>query len=111
MAGILVIEQQVAAPDDHLLHRRKQVHCVRLHGHVVLGLPDAHLRTPREQFVHQAFEVRGQVLQHHERHAGVDREMGEEPLERFKAAGGGADRDDVEVGCLVWGIGVIGRTL
>jgi hypothetical protein len=99
---ILVVEQQPPSADDHFLHRRQQVERVRLHRHVVLGLADPHLRPPGEQFVHQALEVGRQVLQHHERHAGVGREVREETLEGFEAAGGSADTDDVKVG---WGVG------
>ena len=78
---IPVVQQQPAPPDDHLLHRRQQVDRVRLDRHVVLGLPDRHRRAARQQLVHQALEVRGQVLQHDERHAGVGREVGEEAFE------------------------------
>ena len=66
---IAVVQQQPPLPDDHLLHRRQEVDRVRLDQHLVLGLPDRHRRPPRQQLVHQALEVRRQVLQDDERHA------------------------------------------
>ena len=74
-------QQEPALPDDHFLVRRQQVHRVGLDGHVVLRLPDAHRRAAREQFVHQALEIGREVLKDDERHAGVGRQMCEEPLE------------------------------
>jgi hypothetical protein len=49
---------------------------------------------PRDQLVHQAAEVGRQVLDDHERHAGIGGHLREQLLERFEAARGGADADD-----------------
>ena len=96
VARIAVAQQQPPLPDDHLLHRRQQVDRVRLDRHVVLGLADRHRRPPRQQLVHQALEVRRQVLQDDERHAGVGGQLREQPFERLEPAGRRADADDVE---------------
>ena len=48
-----------------------------------------------EELVHQALEVRRQVLDDDERHPGVLRQVVEEALERLEPAGGGADAHDV----------------
>ena len=94
---IPVAQQQPPLADDHLLHRRQQVDGVRLDQHLVLGLADRHRRPPRQQLVHQALEVRRQVLEDDERHPGVGREVREQPFERLEPAGRCADADDVKL--------------
>ena len=93
--AIALAQQQAPAGDDHLLLRRDQIDVVRLDQHAVLDEVDRQLGVPREELVHQALEVRRQVLDDHERHAGVLRHVVEEALERFEPAGGSADADDV----------------
>jgi len=98
---VAIAQQQPPSPDDHLLHGRQQIDRVRLDTRLVLGLPDAHLSTPGQQHVHQALEVRREVLQDDEGHACISWQVREEPLERVEAASGRADADDVEVLALV----------
>ena len=93
LLAIALAEQQPAAGDDHLLLRRDQIDVVGLDQHAVLDELDRQLGVAPEQLVHQALEVRRQVLDDDERHLGVGREVVEEVLERFESAGGGADAD------------------
>ena len=81
VARIAIAQEQPPLLDDHLLHRRQEVEDVGLDQRLVLGLPHRHRRAAPEQFVHQALEVRGQVLQDDERHPGVRRQTREEPFE------------------------------
>ena len=92
---ILLAQQQPPARDDHLLLRRDQVDVVGLDRHPVLDEVDRQLGVPREQLVHQALEVGRQVLDDHERHPGVVRDVVEEALEGLEPAGRCADADDV----------------
>ena len=82
---LLVGEHQVPVADDHLLARRHQVDVVGAHRHVVFRDHDGHLAVARDQLVHQAAEVRRQVLDDHECHAGVGRQRIEQLLEGFEA--------------------------
>ena len=63
---------------------------------LALGLdPDnAHLRMPGQDLVHQALEVRRQMLDDDERRTGVLGEVIEELLNRRKPPGGGTNADE-----------------
>jgi hypothetical protein len=87
-------QEQLAARDDHLLLGRDQINVVRLDGHPVLAEMDRQRRTAGQDLVHQTLEVGREVLNDHERHAGVDRHVLEEPLERLEAPSRRADADD-----------------
>ena len=62
LTGIFVSQQQLAAGDDHLLLGRNEIDGVRLHSHTVLDAADRDGRPPCQQFVHEAAEVRREVL-------------------------------------------------
>jgi len=81
---IPVAQQQPPLPDDHLLHRRQQVDGVGLDRHLVLGRADAHGRASRQQLIHEAPEVRREMLQDDEGHAGIGGKLCEQPLERIE---------------------------
>jgi len=93
---VAIVQHQPPIADHHLFHRRQQVDRVGLHRHVVLGQPHRHRRAPRQQLVHEALEIRRQMLQDDEGHAGVGRQVAEQPFERLEAARRCADADDVE---------------
>ena len=97
----LLVEQQLAAGDDHLLARRDEVDGVGLDHDAVGDAMDRQRRLSAEQLVHAALEVRRQVLQDDEGHPRVARHGGEEALERVEAARRGADADDQEVRCRI----------
>jgi len=94
---IAIAQQQLAPLDDHFLHRGQQVDGVGLHHHFVLSMLDRDGRPAAEELVHQALEIRRQVLQNDEGHPGVGRQPCEQPLERLEPARRGADADDVKV--------------
>jgi hypothetical protein len=91
---ILVGQDQPAIANDHLLARRHQVDVVCLDQHAILGEPHRHVAVPGDQLVHQAPEIRRQMLHDHEGHPGVGRHLREQLLERFEPAGRGPDADD-----------------
>ncbi len=62
---------------------------------------------PGEELVHQALEVRRQVLDDDEGRLGQDGEVIEEAFERVEPAGGGADSHDVKA---AHGARVVGRS-
>ena len=94
LLAVALAQQQPAARDDHLLLGRNQIDVVGLDRHAVLDEVDRQRGVPRQQLVHQALEVGRQVLDDDERHPGVARDVVEEALERFEAAGRRADADD-----------------
>ena len=86
--GLDDLEATVA--DCHRRIRRNYKDTVRFDLDAIDGLDHAHLGRPAKQFRQHAFVVGRQVLDQHERHAGIRRHFGEEAGERFKAAGGSA---------------------
>jgi hypothetical protein len=71
---------------------------VGLDRHPVLDQVDRQLGVAGEQLVHQALEVWRQVLDHDERHAGVGRQVVEEPGRWIEAAGRSTDTHHVARG-------------
>ena len=67
---------------------------IGLDRHAVFDEMDRERRMARQQLVHEALEVRRQVLNDHERHAGVLRQVIEEAHERIEPARRRADADD-----------------
>ena len=94
LLAIPLAEEEAAARDDHLLLGGDEIDVVRRDGHPVLDELDRQLRMPREQLVHQAAKVGGQVLDDDVRHPALAGRAVEESLERLEPAGGGADADD-----------------
>ncbi len=89
---------QHAAEDCQVGVRRDHVDVIRLDPHVVARLADRHARALREQAGEDAVVRRVQMLDQHVSHAEVRREMVEELVEGFEAAGRSADADDREHG-------------
>jgi hypothetical protein len=95
LLAIALAEQQPPARDDHLLLRRDEIDVVGLDDHPVFDEMDRQRGVPREELVHQALEVGGQVLDEHEGHAARAREVVEEALERVEPASRCSDTDDM----------------
>ena len=91
---LLVGKDEVPIANDHLLLRRHQIDVVGLDRHAVLGNDHRHLAVPGDQLVHQAAEVRGQMLDDDEGHPGVGRQTAEQLFERLEAACRSADPDN-----------------
>ena len=89
-------QMQHAMQDGHVLVRRDHIDAVRLDQGAILDLDDFHAGGALEQFGHDAFVRRVQMLDDDKRHAAVLRHMSEKMLQRFESAGGGADADDGE---------------
>ena len=64
---------------------------IRFQDHSVFDLDDRHLRCFGEELVQNAFMEGIKVLDHHERHPGVDREGLEQRRASLQAPGGGAN--------------------
>ena len=74
--------------------RRDDENAVGRKAHPVLYRYDGHGGEPSEELVESTFVVRSEVLDDHERHAGVGRHTLEQVCERLEPAGGRADPDD-----------------
>ncbi len=86
---------QFVALDHHVFLGRQEENRV---GANALAFDDGnglHARKALQQFVHQALEIRRQVLDDHEGHAAIDRHGAEESFQRLQTAGRSADADDV----------------
>ena len=70
---IPITEEEPPFLDDHLLHRREEIQHVGLDQRLVLGLPYGHGGAAPQQLVHEALEVRRQVLQDDKGHPGIRR--------------------------------------
>ena len=92
---IPLAQEEATAGDDHLLLGRDQVDVVGLDEHPVLDEVNRQIGVASEELVHEALEVRRQVLDDHERHAARARNVVEERLERLETTGRRADADDV----------------
>ena len=76
---------------------------VGLDGHPVFHQLDGHIGVPSEKLIHQAPEVRRQVLDEDERHSRVARQVVEESLDGVEPPRRCADPDDVKRGCSLTG--------
>jgi hypothetical protein len=92
---IALAEEQPAAGDDHLLLGWDQVDVVGLDQHAVLDEMDGEIGVTSEQLVHQALEVRREVLDDHEGHAAGQGHVVEERFERLEPSCRCADADDI----------------
>ena len=91
LARVLVGQEQFAAGDDHLLLGRNEIDGVRLHGHTVLDAADGDGRPPCQQFVHEAAEVRREVLNDDEGQPRLGGHLVEELFQGLKPAGRGSN--------------------
>jgi hypothetical protein len=98
LVGEAVDQRESTLFHDHLLAGRQEVDRVGAEFGRFVDADERHGGEPGEQFVHQALEVGGEVLDDDEGHAGVGGHGFEEALQGFQAAGGGADADDIEGG-------------
>jgi hypothetical protein len=67
---------------------------VRLHRGPVLDFDHLHARGALEQFGHDAFARRIEVLNNNECHAAARRHSPQELIQGFESSGGSADADD-----------------
>ena len=93
---------QHAVQDGHVLVRRDHIDAVRLHPGAILDLDDLHAGGALEQFGHDAFVRRVQVLDDDKRHAAARRHVAQELFQRLESPGGGADADDGKRGDRGW---------
>ena len=89
--GSLSVSSKLAAGDDHLLLGRNEIDGVRLHGHTVLDAADGDGRPPCQQFVHEAAEVRREVLNDDEGQPRLGGHLVEELFQGFKPARRGSN--------------------
>ena len=84
-----------AVEKRHVAVGRNNVCAVGAHHHSVLDLEDLHPGVAADEIRQDALVIRSQVLDQHERHAGIDvcGHAGKKRLERRKAPGGRADTD------------------
>ncbi len=80
--------------DGHVFVRRNHIDAVRTHRGAILDLNDLHNRGTLEQFAHDAFARRIEVLNNNERHAAACRHSLQELIQGFEPPGGGPDADD-----------------
>ena len=84
---VAIVQQQPPAPNNHFLHRWKEIDRVGFDHHLVLGLPDRHRRAARQQLVHETLEIRRQMLEDDERHAAVGGDVCKKTLQRLEPTG------------------------
>ena len=77
-----------------MLFRRDQIDHVRLYRHLVFRLHDLHFRIFSQDIRHQAFIIRGKMLDHHKAQPAVSRHMLKKLLQRLQASCRGADPYD-----------------
>ena len=92
---ILLAQQEPPAGDDHLVLRRIEIDVIGFDRHSVLDEVDRKFGVTSEQLVHHAFEIGRQVLDDHERHPGVLRDVVEEALDGLEPTRRCSDADDV----------------
>ena len=85
---------QDSVQDGHVLVRRNHINAFRPHRGAVLDLDHLHPRDTLEQFDHDAFTRRVEVLNNNERHAAARRHPPQKLIQGFESTGGGTDADD-----------------
>ena len=91
-------EREGAVADRHVRVGRDHVDVVRLHAQAVGDRQDGHHRSPGQDLGELARVLGIQVLNEHERHAGVGGKLPQELAEGLQPAGRGSDTDDREGG-------------
>ncbi len=71
LTGDLFRQVQPLFPDCHLVFRRNQVNVVRFQRNSAGYTVDRHGGVAGQQIIHQTFEIRGEVLDHHKGHAAI----------------------------------------
>jgi hypothetical protein len=92
-------QEELVVVDGHGHLRRDQVDVAAFHRLAVLGVADLHLGLLRQQFHHQALEVRRQVLDDEEGEIILGRQSGEETLEGLQSPGRSSDANEVVGAC------------
>ena len=85
---------QDAVQDGHVLVRRDHIDAVRPHWGAVLDLDHLHAGGALEQFAHDAFTCRIEVLNNNERHAAALRHAPQELIQGFESARRRTDADN-----------------
>ena len=87
-------QMQNSMQDGHVLVWRDHINAVRFDQGAVLDLDYFHAGDALEQFGHDAFARRVQMLDNDKSQATALRHMTQEMLQRFQSPGRGADADD-----------------
>ena len=80
--------------EGHVLVRRNHINAIRSHQSAILDLDDFQARGPLEQFGHDAFTSRIQMLNDDKGHAAAGRHIFQKLFQGFKSAGGRTNADD-----------------
>jgi hypothetical protein len=78
----------------HVFLRRNHINAIRPHQSAILDLDDFHARGPLEQFRHDAFARRVQMLNDDKCHTAADRHIFQKLFQCFESAGGRTNADD-----------------
>jgi hypothetical protein len=88
---------QCMVVNRHRTVRRDYVHMIRLHAHSVLHLRHLHRRFFRQQFRQETLVLGVQVLDDHEGHPGIRRQVPQQVCKRFDPSGRSSDRHNQQI--------------
>ena len=94
LARVPFRQMEAASGDNHLRLGGNQVDGIRLDLQPLLDAMHGHRRMPGQQLVHQALEVRREMLDHHKGQPGVRRQGVEKRLQSLQPARRGTDAHD-----------------